>query len=69
MCLRQSPSKKPYDLIWNRMEIVIANLWERSAEELNRVASTYKRGFSHRIRVKVPVAINEIIAVGNQATL
>ena len=35
----------------------------------NRLVATYKSGFSHGIRVKVPLAINEIIAVGNHATL
>ena len=49
--------------------IVIANLWERSAEAMNRLATTYKSGFLHGIRVKVPLAINEIIAVSNHATL
>ena len=49
--------------------IVIANLWERSSEKMNRLVSTYKSGFLHGIRVKVPLAINEIIAVSNHATL
>jgi protein-L-isoaspartate O-methyltransferase len=49
--------------------IVIANLWERSAEELNQLVSTYKSGFVHGIRVKVPLAINDIIAVSNYAAL
>jgi spermidine synthase len=49
--------------------IVIANLWERSSEKMNGLASTYKSGFLHGIRVKVPLAINEIIAVSNHATL
>ena len=49
--------------------IVIANLWERSSEKMNRLVSTYKSGFSHGIRVKVPLAINQIIAVSNHATL
>ena len=49
--------------------IVIANLFARSSEKMNRLVSTYKSGFSHGIRVKVPLAINEIIAVSNHATL
>ena len=49
--------------------IVIANLWERSSESMNHLASTYKIGFSHGIRVKVPLAINEIIAVSNSGVL
>ena len=49
--------------------IVVANLWERSSEKMNRVASTYKVGFLQGIRVNVPLAINEIIAVSNHATL
>ena len=49
--------------------IVIANLWERSSDAMNRLASTYKSGFVYGIRVKVPLAINEIIAVSNQATI
>ena len=49
--------------------IVIANVWERSTEEMNRLVSNYKRGFLRGIRVKVPLVINEIIAVGNNATL
>jgi len=49
--------------------IVIANLWERSSEAINRLVFKYKSGFLHGIRVKVPMAINEIIAVSNHATL
>ncbi len=69
MSLKQSHSKKTLRSHLEPDGILIANLWERSAEKLNRVAAIYKSGFLHGIRVKVPLAINEIIAVGNIATL
>ena len=41
--------------------IVIANLWERFSEEMNRLVSKYKRGYPDGIRVKVPLVLNERI--------
>jgi spermidine synthase len=45
--------------------IVVANLWAKEPEAFEKLVGTYKKGFSHGIRVTVPGASNNVVAVGD----
>lgn len=49
--------------------IVVANLWEESPLLFDDLANRYREPFTNGIRIRVPGAANQIVAVGNNPNL
>lgn len=49
--------------------LVVFNLWVETQERFRETVKKYKSGYSNGIIVKIPMAMNQIIAVGNNLLL
>lgn len=49
--------------------IVVANLWAKEPADFEGLVADYRRGFSHGVRVGIPGAFNDIVAVGDSSSL
>jgi spermidine synthase len=49
--------------------LVVLNLWVASPEKFRETVKKYKNGYSNGIIVKIPMAENQILAVGNKLRL
>jgi len=49
--------------------LVVFNLWVETPERFRETVKKYKRGYSKGIIVKIPMLLNQIVAVGNNLRL
>ena len=49
--------------------LVLFNLWVASPEKFRKTVKKYKNGYSNGIIVKIPMVMNQIVAVGNKLLL